>query len=183
MKTPPSRTLAVEIRAGRLGYAAFEAPKQMLDCGAAWFNSPAVARLRVAKLLRIFRPSVVVLRTVSPRAPHQNAFRRPIARIACSEATKLSIRVSKMTGRALKAYFESNSCRNKHDLAVLLATWFPEIAWRLPQRRKFYEPEARSMLYFDAAALGAAFMGFPGENNKKQMHSGRVLSPASRWRS
>jgi hypothetical protein len=158
MSKTPSRILAVEIRAGRLGYAAFETPNRLLDFGAAWFDSSATARLRIASLLRIFRPSVLLLRKGSSHRSRKNTLRKSVARIVRSEGRKLSISIALMTDRVFDAYFERNSCRNKYNIAALLATWFPEIAWRLPPRRKFYEPEARAMLYFDAAALGAAYL-------------------------
>ena len=167
--TQSSRILAVEIRASRLGYAAFEI-HHLLDFGAAWFESSATATLRIAGLLRIFRPTVLVLRRVGLRGPRKIALWKSVARSAHSEARKLSIPVAHVTERAFQTYVESNSCRNKYDVAALLATWFPEIAWRLPPRRKFYQPEARAMLYFDAAALGAAYMGLAGEKNQKEVN-------------
>jgi len=51
--TQPNRILAVEIRAGRLGYAVLETPNQLRDFGAAWFDAPVAARSRVARLLRL----------------------------------------------------------------------------------------------------------------------------------
>ena len=44
------------------------------------------------------------------------------------------------------------------DVARLLGKFFPEIAWRVPLGRKCYQPEPRSMLYFDSVAVGVAFL-------------------------
>jgi hypothetical protein len=184
MKTLPStRILAVEIRAGRLGYAVFETSKQLLDLGAAWFESSEAARLRILGLLRLSGPSVLVLRSVSPRRPRKNALWQSVARIAGSEARKLSIPVARVSERAFEAYFDRHSCRNKYDVAAILAVWFPEIAWRLPPRRRFYEPEARAMLYFDAVALGTVYMWPEGLKSHTEARDDWVFSPAPRWRS
>ncbi|HEY6763222.1 MAG TPA: hypothetical protein VI386_00495 [Candidatus Sulfotelmatobacter sp.] len=154
---PPARVLAVEIRAARMGYAIFENHKRLLDFGAAWFDSPGTARLRIARLLRLSHPSLLVVRSgSSPRS--QKALRKSVARTVYSEARKLSIPVARVSNIALKRYFETFSCRDKYAVATLLATRFPEIAWRIPERRKFFDPEPRVMIYFDAMALGVVYM-------------------------
>ena len=173
--TKANRILAVEIRAGRLGYAVFETPNRLLDFGGAWFVSSFQARSRIARLLQIFRPSVIVVGSATARGLRKTPDHRLVVRIVRSEGRKLSISVARVSRRALMAYFKSQSYRNKYDRAVLIATWFPEIAWKLPTRRKFYEPEARAMIYFDATALGAVYMRLAGENNRTDADG--TLSP------
>jgi|ERR1700722_6938604 len=172
--TQPIRILAVEIRAARLGYAVFESPKRLLDFGAAGFDSPEAARRRIVRLFRLSHPSLLVLRSASYQLK-KALVRKSVARIVCREARKLSIPVASVSNIALKRYFQVNSSRSKYDVAASLATRFPEIAWRLPERRKFYDPEPRAMIYFDAVVLGAAQMDL----NKKKGSDG-ILSSASK---
>jgi|SRR5579872_5481641 len=165
MITQPDRILAVEIRAGRLGYAFIETPKTLRDFGAAWFDSSVAARSRIANLLGLFQPSVLVLRGASKRYERRSRKRNAIAEIASQEARKLAIPTTRIRERAFKSYFERRACRDKYDIACLLVGRFPEIAWRLPERPKFYEPEPRAMLYFDSIALAAAYLGLTNSND------------------
>jgi len=167
------RVLAVEIRAGRLGYTVFETPSKLRDFGAAWFDSNVTARSRIARLLRLNRPAMLVLRGFSKRYRQKSRQRRAVMRIASQEARKLTIPVTRINEETLRSHFERHSCRDKYDMARRLTVQFPEIAWRLPVRPKFYEPEPRSMLYFDSIALATTYVEFIIEN-------GGILSPASK---
>jgi hypothetical protein len=164
MTTQSSRILAVEIRAARLGYAVLETLTKLVDFGAAWFELPAAARPRIARLLGFFQPSVLVLRGGIARYPRNMRTRRAVARIARDEARKLAIPVVRLTEQAFKAYIERHSCRDKYDVATILSSRFPEIAWRLPSRPKFYDPEPRPMLYFDSIALAIAHLELTSED-------------------
>jgi len=163
--TPAHRILAVEIRAARLGYAVLETPKQLRDFGAAWFDSPAAARARIIRLLGLYRPRVLVLRGASPRYPLNKRNRRPVARIAHNEARRLAIPVAHISELAFGSCFERYACRDKYDVAAVLAAAFPDLASRLPARPKFYDPEPRPILYFDSIALGIAYLELNRENS------------------
>jgi hypothetical protein len=167
--TQPNRILAVEIRAARLGYAVFETPKYLRDFGAAWFDCPAIARSRIARLLHFYQPSVLVLPGGSTRYPRNMRKRRAVARIARDEARKLAIPSARVTEVEFSSFFERYSCRDKYDLAAVLVGWFPDLAWRLPSRPKFYNPEPRSMLYFDSVALGIAYLELTSKTEPKHI--------------
>ena len=153
-----TRILAVEIRADRLGYAVFESPEQLLDFGSAWFDSMSVARSRIVKLLGRVRPSLIVLRQVRPHGPRRMAAWHALTRMMRDEAKKRSIAIGCVTEKAFVEFFIRYSCQSKYDIAALLATWFPETAWRLTAKREIYAPEPRAMLYFDSVALGIAYL-------------------------
>jgi hypothetical protein len=140
----PNRILAVEIRTDRLGYAVLETPERLVDFGAAWFEVPGAARARIARVLRLCHPSLLVLRGGAMRYPRNLRKRRLVARIVCDEAKKFEIPIARITEHEFAAYFARHSCRDKYDVATILAKWFPEVAWRLPKRPKFYDPEPRS---------------------------------------
>lgn len=165
MTTQPNRILAVEIRAGRLGYAVFETPHNLRDFGAAWFDSNVAARSRIARLLRLCRPTVLVLRGASRRYVRRSRERRAVVQIARQEAKKLAIPITRITEQAFKSYFARHACRDKYDMARLLAGRFPETAWRLPEQLRFYEPEPRPMLYFDSIALAVAYLELTNSND------------------
>lgn len=161
--------MAVEIRADRLGYAVFETPERLCDFGAAWFEVPGAARPRIARLLRLSRPSLLVLRGGTMRYPRNTAKRRRVARIARDEAKKFGISIARISEQEFAAYFARHSCRDKYDIATVLAKRFPEVAWRVPARPKFYDPEPRSILYFDSIALGVAYLDLTSELEHKRV--------------
>jgi hypothetical protein len=88
-----------------------------------------------------------------------------VVQIARQEARKLAIPITRLTEQAAKSYFARHACRDKYDVARLLAGRFTEIAWRRPERPKFYEPEPRAMLYFDSIALAAAYLELGNSND------------------
>jgi hypothetical protein len=176
----PNRILAVEIRAARVGYSVLETPNQLRDFGAASFESFATARARIARLLRLYRPSILVLRGGSARYPRNTRPRKAVARIARDEARKSAIPVARLTERVLKACFERYSCRDKYDVATVLATRFPDLGWRLPSRPKFYDPEPPRMLYFDSVALAIAYLELREQNEPKHISGDGIFSPASK---
>ena len=170
------RVLAVDIRADRIGYAAFETPGQLLDYGTSRFNGGETGRARVEFLLQSLTPSVLVL--LRPRA--RSTRKRPRwamnRRVTEGEAKRLGVPVAFVAERALKTLFADLNCGNKFQIAALLGTWFPELARHVPHARKCYEPEPWAIAYFDAIALGAAhFMRMAAAEND----SG-ILSPASK---
>jgi hypothetical protein len=180
MNNPQNRILAVEIRAARLGYAVFETPKRLCDFGAAWFETSGAARLRIARLLELCRPSILVLRGGIMRYPRNMRKRRRIARIACDEAKKFGIPIARIAEQDLAAYFERHSCRDKYDVAAAVAARFPDLAWRVPSRPKFYDPEPRSILYFDSIALGMAYLDLTSKLERRHTGQHGILSPASK---
>lgn len=156
--TTQRRIVAVGIRAARLGYAVFDQSEELVDFGAAWFDSEETERLRIATLLRRFHPSILVLGKRGRGDTRRYDVWQKVERIVRSEAKKLSITVAWLTEQEFKLYFRNQSCGNKHDIAAHVAVRFPDVSWRLPPRRKFYQPEPRSMLYFDSIALGIVYL-------------------------
>lgn len=170
------RVLAVDIRADRIGYAAFETPGQLLDYGTSRFNRGETGRARVEFLLRALTPSVLVLLRPRARSTRRCPRWTMNLKVIEGEAKRLGVPVTFVAERALKTLFADLNCRNKFQIGALLGTWFPELARHVPPARKCYEPEPWAIAYFDAIALGAAhFMRMADAEN-----DGGILSPASR---
>lgn len=157
-KAHSGRILAVVVRSGRLGYAALENPRRLLDFGVSKFESAAVARERTTGFLKVFRPSALILRKL-PLRPKRNArTRKPVQRTLTATARHLSITAIYVPDRAMKEFWKHHGCKNKYQIAALMTTWFPQLASRLPHKKKFYDPEPWTMTAFDAIALGAAYL-------------------------
>jgi hypothetical protein len=176
----PNRILAVEIRAARLGYAVIESPKELRDFGAASFVSGTSARSRIARLLGLYSPSVLVLRGAGSRYPRDMQVRKAVARIVRSEARKAGVSTVRVSESEFKTFFEPHSFRDKYDIAAVIAGWFPELAWRVPPPVDFYDPEPRQMLYFDSIALGIAYLELAAKPGFQNINDDGILSPASK---
>jgi hypothetical protein len=71
---------------------------------------------------------------------------------------RMSVPVAVISARELRAFFRQHGKTNKYDFAVVAAAWFPELACRLQVKRKWYDPEPWVMTFFDAIALGTAYL-------------------------
>jgi hypothetical protein len=176
-QTHVNRILVLDLRADRIGYAVFEASNRLLDYGASRFDSPGTAKARVSFLLRIFHPSVAVLRRVRSRSTRQNARWTCGLRIIRAELKRFAVPVKSVTERSLKQFFKEFGCRNKFEVAALLAQRYPELTWKLPRKRKAYEPEPWTMTYFDAISLGVVYIASTGKWRQPLGDLG-TLSPA-----
>jgi len=174
------RIFVMDIRADRIGYAAFETPGQLIDYGTSRFDSVETGRARVEFLLRALAPSVLVLcrpRTRSTRKRPRWILNR---RVIEGEAKKLRVPVAFVTERTLKNHFAGFNCRNKFQIAGLLGTWFPELARRIPKARECYEPEPWAMACFDAIGLGVAYFMLMIDDAPSIQHDHAVFLPASK---
>jgi len=74
--------------------------------------------------------------------------------VTCSDSTRIPARfISRGDVNRAFVGFESN----KYEVASALARQFPDLASRLPPKRKIWQSEDYRMGIFDAAALGAAY--------------------------
>jgi hypothetical protein len=60
--------------------------------------------------------------------------------------------------------------RPKYEIAQLVANRFPEIAWKLPTKRKPWQPESERQSVFDAMSVGLYFF-------ESQVRPGHVDRP------
>lgn len=151
------RIIAFDIHPSHFGYVVFEGPKELLDWGVRSFRGgvnavrgPAAEKFGV--LLDDFAPSAVV---VEKRAAYTKKLSKLVT-IAQREAEKHRIPVRRVTRRMVKRSFVGHD-RNKDEIAAVLGQRFPELASRVPPRRKIWMSEDYRMSIFDAVALGVAY--------------------------
>jgi hypothetical protein len=150
------RILAFDVRARRFGFAMFEIPDELLDWGVKSFrhgvNAVKVpASQKVAMLLSEFRPNVVVLEKSPPREnPWLTGTIRRLVR-----QQNLPVR---MVSRAAVRKRFSGQGQNKHGIAMIVSDHFPELADRVPAKRKPWQSEDYRMSIFDAMALGLTYI-------------------------
>ena len=158
--TDPTRIFAVDPTTKGFGYAVFETPFHLVDWGLAHVSgekeSGAVARFE--ELLDQYRPDIVILE--DPAAPGSR--RRPrvqtlLERLRDS-ARERSIAVHLIPRLAVIECFSSPEKRaTKFSITENLAETFPELAVKVPRRRKAWQSEDERMATFDALALAVTY--------------------------
>ncbi|MGH9498163.1 MAG: hypothetical protein ACRD3L_03395 [Terriglobales bacterium] len=155
------RVLALDVSPCSFGFAVFEGHNELLDWGVKRFRRSMNAvkmplREKLAILLADWAPDVVVM-----KKPMTTAHGRVSTRIlAIGKARRIPIRL--LSRKEVRAAFP-DCPQNKHQIASAIATRFPELAARLPPKRKPWQSEDYRMSIFDAAALGMTFFSRNGE--------------------
>ncbi len=156
ISSTPKKILAFDVRARKFGFAAFEGPDELLDWGVKSFrhgvNAVKVpASQKVAMLLSEFRPDVVVI--------EKSPYRENIWLIGTVMrlARKRNVPVGLVSRAAVRKRFPVPG-RNKHGIAVFISGRFPELAERVPPKRKPWQSEDYRMSIFDATALGLTYI-------------------------
>jgi hypothetical protein len=150
------RILAVDVRPRWFGFAVFSAPTQLLDFGVVRVVSLARGELFLIRVMKTFRPRLVVVRKTLPHARRHRRAVRAYSRLIPRLARRFSIRVERVSDRQLRQYFTSHGVRNKEGAVALLARQFPDLSWKVPPLRKRWQHEHKNMPIFDAAVLGTA---------------------------
>jgi hypothetical protein len=163
------RILAIDLRSQLLGFAILEGPATLLDFGRTLFyisgrrRNTMIVRKRVAALLDLFLPSVIVLKRTSGRRDLTLVGNKGVFAAIKREAELRSLELILLKRRDIYYAFQRSGNKSKDDVAALIAGWFPEVEWKLPPRRKNYDPEHHAMTIFDAISIGLAYFADRGE--------------------
>ena len=115
-----------------------------------------MAGRRVGGLLRLFTPSVIVVRIANRGSRDGGSGLKRILRAIRRESSARSIPLCRIGRKdVLRAFriFQGN----KYEIAVVLSRLFPDLHWKLPPEREFYDGEHPRMIVFDAVAAGFAY--------------------------
>lgn len=161
---PAFRILAMDVRRNRFGYVLFEGPEHLLDWGASSV-SPALkgrsalkaARRRIGPLLRRCHPMLAVVKRTRRTKTGRSSTPGPILKTVLHEAAVFHVPVRFVSLQKILDAFREFHCRNKDDIAEILAKFFPELAARLPPRRGKWGTERPRMAIFDALAAGFTY--------------------------
>lgn len=160
--SPAKRILALDLRPRSFGFVVCEGPDRLLDCGVKVFRRGAArisspARERLSALLRQYEPSLLLLKASVSR---QRSTMRQLDRMrdALHRDTSPRVRIRPVSSQRMRRFFAERA-RNKDDRAAMIAERFPDLAWKLPPRRRLPRREHYRMSIFDAAALALAYYG------------------------
>jgi hypothetical protein len=112
--------------------------------------------LAIKKLIRQYRPSVIVLEEMgkdSRRGPRLRALNREIAELATRERVK----VVRLTTAKVRATFAPENARTKAAIAQAIAARIPAFAPKLPPPRRIWMSEDPRQSLLDAVALRLTF--------------------------
>ena len=150
-----NRILALEIRSRRLAFAVLEETSHMLECGIRrWCSDADSARFamqRIDPLLTLYSPVVVVLKRMSNTGKTKK--RRSVILAIRWTLAKRFIDVHMVEKDDVKEAFRQSGNQNKYMIAATIAQMFPELKWKLPQKRRPWQPERYNAAIFDAVAL------------------------------
>jgi hypothetical protein len=164
MKSRPEtpRLLALNVRAGRVGYAVFEGPKCLLDWGTRAISSDRLRKMSnkrsgITSLIDSCDPSVVAVCRARRKGDVDSRRMQMIIRFVTKEASLQSIPVASIHAEEIRNAFCIFRATNKYEMAAAAAGVYPELFWKLPPSRRQWESEPRAMLVFDAIAAGFTY--------------------------
>jgi len=154
------RWLVLEIRSWKFAFAVFDGTN-LLDWGVCRFpagGTPAAIR-RLTFFLKAYTPSQVITRCVR-RAKHVSSKRAVrLLRGIRDELERRSVPLAVIARRDIREFFARRGCRNKMEVAALIADRFRPLKPRVPRSRKPWDPERNIVAVFDAIATAIAFDG------------------------
>ncbi len=151
------RVIAFDLRYERLGYVVLDGTARLVDWDLTRFQSGAGHVDRVRRLVSVFQPSVVVLRTIEKGSWRVRPGLRKIIRSIARRLHSAGVPTAHIRDAKVKSTFRQCAAVTKEEIARLIADCFPELAWQLPPRRRPWQSQNRRMSIFDAAALGLAY--------------------------
>jgi len=159
-----SRILAIDVRSQSFGFAALEEPNMLLDYGRKSYlardarDVTEIVHKKIGALLDFFTPSTIVLKGQCNRNGQHHLNRQKVFKVITREASVRSVEVIRLQRADIDRAFRQSGNFSKYKIAGLIVQRFPELAWKLPAKRKNWQPEHYNMTIFDAASLALAYL-------------------------
>ncbi len=155
------RIMAIFVKSQRAGVAVLDGAHGLLDWRIVHYKKNEEARLIAAKkklseLMALHMPTVVVLGRANLKQVHHAAAVESVARAIRREAAQRSIPAVTLKRATVKDAFNDFGDRSREGIASMLARMFPELAPKLPPKRKIWQGEHSAITMFDAVALAVA---------------------------
>jgi Holliday junction resolvasome RuvABC endonuclease subunit len=153
---PIPRVLAIDPDRRGFGFVLIEGTNRLIDWGVKASTRPSGALRSFAQLIARYEPDVIVLEDVRPETRRSRWTRRFLATVRL-RARRRRLVVRSFTRKQVQRAFCETKAKNKHEIATVIADWFPILHLRLPPKRRTWMCEARSMAIFDAASLALTY--------------------------
>jgi hypothetical protein len=156
----PTRIFALDPTTKGFGYAVFETPFHLVDWGLAHVSGEkeSGAITRFAELFDQYRPDIVILEdSTAPGSRRRPRVQKLLERLR-DAARERGVSVHLIPRLAVIECFSSPEKRaTKFSITQHLAETFPELAPKMPQRRKVWQSEDERIATFDALALAVTY--------------------------
>ena len=158
--TDPTRIFAVDPTTKGFGYAILETPFRLVDWGLAHVSgekeSGALARFE--ELLDQFRPDIVILEdSTAPGSRRRPRVQKLLEKLR-DTVRERGMAVHMIPRLAVIECFSAPDKRaTKFSITQNLAETFPELAPKMPARRKIWQSEDERIATFDALALAVTY--------------------------
>ena len=154
------RVLAIHPVSRGFGFVVLEGPEDLIDYGVAQLKHYDQERClsRVASLMARCEPSLLL--TEDPKCFHRSA--RTVALLTGTRelARAKKVRWQKPSRKQVRT--SRRGAQTKYQRAVIIAERFPELASRLPPKRKPWQSEDVRMAMFTACALALTYFSNTG---------------------
>ncbi len=181
-RRPEKRVLAVNPTTRGFGFVVLEGSDQLVDWGVAHVRTDKEARTlaRVSELLERYRPDVLVLEDSGVPGTRRRERVRKLLRELTALAPRRGVRVRRIARREVRRAFSAENAVTKSEIAAAIAKRFPELAPRLPPRRKAWMSEDERMAIFDAAAFALTFLDVTARRGDRKRSSVHRFSSGER---
>lgn len=160
--------LAIDLRHRRFGFAIFEGHRGLLDWGVRVYpaigeEEALMASKRISLLIRLYSPSVLVLKRERWELARTNTNMRNLVVVTRREAMAHGVQIRLVGDADVKTSFQNMGCETRDDIAAALARIFPVLASFTPPKRRAWQADHPRRTVFDAIALGFAYWHHPSE--------------------
>lgn len=154
MRRPKWRTIAIDPTRRGFAFAVLEGTEGLIDWGVVRVQGEKRDERfleRLDDMLGRYKPRLLVVEDCRDTRRGARACRWIGMAIALTGRYEMSS--ATVTRRRVKAAFSAYGT-TKHEIAQAIADHFPELADRLPPKRKLWLPESEAMGVFDAVSFG-----------------------------
>jgi Holliday junction resolvasome RuvABC endonuclease subunit len=153
------RILALDPASREFGFAVLEGPETLVDWGGkVTRGDKRVETLRkVTDLIGQYRPEAIVVEEGEGRGSRRCPRVQELINALRALAVQHKVRTASFSRTNIRQAFAAHGVVTKHEIAVIIAGHFPELASLLPPLRKPWMSEDHRMHIFDAVSLALTF--------------------------
>jgi hypothetical protein len=147
-----ARYLGLSVRSDGFGFVVIE-DTFALDCGVRACEraqSNDCLAQQFERILKMYIPTEVII--LAPGLVEATAKKGGALKTIAERAKKKRISVVRPKAGSVTEYFRQLNAETKYEIALAVAKILPELAWRLPPKRKAWQSERRRTWIFEAAA-------------------------------
>jgi hypothetical protein len=154
------RVLALHVTTRGFAFCLFDGPGQLVDFGIKHVgrgDKNAESLALIEHLITRFDPHAIVFEDVTEIGSRRVSRVRSLCRNIERLADKGGVETYTYPWQIVFSVFSNGHPKTRHDLACMVSEILPDIARRLPPKRKIWLPQDPRQALFDTAALGFTY--------------------------